>query len=444
MAGQVRPAISPAFAPPWQTPPVMSLRPAFAPGLNPYIRPIRAGHGMRPLDFVHIADLHLGYAQYGLQARLEDFNNAFREAVDKILDIKPDFVLICGDLFHHPRPSNVVLEFAIEQLCRLRSARIPVLAIDGSHDSAPNSITGTILRPLDSAGLLIYLPRRPGSCWEGPDCYVYGVGYLRGRAKKAELAEYVRDVPPRPDPSKLNVMAFHLPLSLPGLGLPSMAASVEASALPGGFDYYAGGHIHRPILLKLSELGLPGEGFLAYSGPTETTNYREAGYDKGFYLVHVSADKELQVERVKLEGVRKFLVFEEDITGLSPSEATSRLVERVKAMDERGAVLVPIITGELPPGVSASEIDLGAIRMAAKLALTVRPRLDVVEAEMPELLMPEEREDLRSRAYRYLVEIFKAKGVSEPEKLAEAAVDLIEPLLAKDEARVKAVLEGLA
>ena len=400
---------------------------------------------MRPLEFVHIADLHLGYAQYNLAERLEDFNNAFREAVDRILEIKPDFVLICGDLFHHPRPSNTVLDLAIEQLCRLRSAGVPVLAVDGSHDSAPNSVTGTILRPLDSAGLLTYLPKCPGSCWEGPDCYVYGVGYLRarGRAGQARLEEYLRENPPAPDPSKLNVMAFHFPIALPGLGLPRHVAEVRPEALPPGFDYYAGGHIHRPLLFRLSELGLPGDGYLAYSGPTETVSYRDAPYDKGFYLVHVSADKEMEVERVKLESPRPFVVLEEDITGLSPQEATKRLVERVRSADERGAIVVPVITGRLPPGALRSEIDLAAIRGAARLALAVRPIMRVQEAEVPELVLPSERGDLRERAFRYFIQVFKGRGVEEPERLAEAAVELIEPLLAGDEEKAREVLEGL-
>ena len=397
---------------------------------------------MRPIDFVHIADVHLGYAQYNLEARLQDFNNAFREAVDKIIEIKPDFVLICGDLFHHPRPSNTVLEFAIEQLCRLRAAGIPVLAVDGSHDSAPNSVTGTILRPLDRAGLIIHLPSRPGSCYEREDYYVYGVGYLRGRAKEAVLEEYVRDFPPRPDPSKFNVMAFHLAVAHEALGLPRITGSIRPPALPRGFDYYAGGHVHRPCLVRLSDLGLPGRGYLAYSGSIETVNYREAGHEKGFYLIHVSASKDVEVERVRLESTRKFVVFEEDITGMSPPEATSFLVDRVRAMDEKGAILVPIITGELPPGASLSEIDLATIRMAASLALAVRPVLRVTEAELPEVGYLGE-EGVRQRAFRHLVEIFKGKGVEEPEKLAEAAIELVEPLLTGDEKRVREILEGL-
>ena len=312
---------------------------------------------------------------------------------------------------------------------------------------APNSVTGTILRPLDSAGLLTYLPKRPGSSVELGDCYVYGVGYLRSRARKAELQEYVKEVPPTPDPSKFNVMAFHVALSIGELGIPGHAAAVRPSDLPRGFDYYAGGHVHRPFLAKLSELGLPGEGYLAYSGSTETVNYREAGFDKGFFLVRVSADKEVEVERIRLEGTRKFVVFEEDVTGLSPSEASRQLAERVRALDERGAVIVPVITGKLPPGALRSDIDLALVRSAAELALAVRPVVKVEEAELEELpYIIEEREDLRARAYRYFLEAFRNRCPEgmDPEKLAKTAIEILDPLLSGDKEKVRSLLEGLA
>jgi hypothetical protein len=38
----------------------------------------------------HAADLHLGYAQYGLEARREDFDRAFEELVNKTIELKPD------------------------------------------------------------------------------------------------------------------------------------------------------------------------------------------------------------------------------------------------------------------------------------------------------------------------------------------------------------------
>ena len=49
---------------------------------------------MKPFSFVHVADLHLGYAQYNLDVRRQDFDNAFKEVVDETLELKPSFNLI--------------------------------------------------------------------------------------------------------------------------------------------------------------------------------------------------------------------------------------------------------------------------------------------------------------------------------------------------------------
>ncbi len=54
---------------------------------------------LKPFSFVHAADLHLGYSQYGLEARRQDFDNAFKEVVDRTIELKPDFMIIAGDLF---------------------------------------------------------------------------------------------------------------------------------------------------------------------------------------------------------------------------------------------------------------------------------------------------------------------------------------------------------
>ncbi|MEM2092548.1 MAG: DNA repair exonuclease, partial [Candidatus Bathyarchaeia archaeon] len=102
---------------------------------------------MSDLSFVHLADVHLGYEQYNLSERREDFDRAFTEVVDKTLELKPNFMIIAGDLFHHARPLNITLERAIKNFRRLREANIPVLVVDGSHDTAPNIVTGTILNP---------------------------------------------------------------------------------------------------------------------------------------------------------------------------------------------------------------------------------------------------------------------------------------------------------
>src|SRR4030066_707948 len=162
---------------------------------------------VKACSFFHASDLHLGYAQYGLEARRQDFDNAFAELVDKTIELKPDFMIIAGDLFHHARPSNTTLENTIRNFKRLRDAGIPVLTVDGSHHSAPNNITGTILVPLDSSGLIYHLPRHKGACWRETDCcYVYGVPNFRSRRKTEEaLPAFLAENTPAPERSIVNI-----------------------------------------------------------------------------------------------------------------------------------------------------------------------------------------------------------------------------------------------
>ncbi|MEM2338270.1 MAG: DNA repair exonuclease, partial [Candidatus Bathyarchaeia archaeon] len=200
---------------------------------------------MKAFSFVHSADLHLGYSQYGLEARREDFDKVFSELVDKTLELKPTFMIIAGDLFHNARPSNVTLESAVKNFSRLRDAGIPVLVVDGSHDSAPNIVTSTILNPLDSAGLIHFLPRHEGACWRMPECcYIYGVPNFRTRRKTEEmLPAFMEKNKPVPDQSLFNIFVFHMALEIPEVSPPYIEAEASPELIPDGFNYYAAGHV---------------------------------------------------------------------------------------------------------------------------------------------------------------------------------------------------------
>ena len=52
------------------------------------------GKTMKPFSFVHVADLHLGYVEYNLDVRREDFNAAFQEVVDKTIELKLNLLCI--------------------------------------------------------------------------------------------------------------------------------------------------------------------------------------------------------------------------------------------------------------------------------------------------------------------------------------------------------------
>lgn len=399
---------------------------------------------MKAFSFVHAADLHLGYSQYGLEARREDFDRAFQELVDKTLELKPTFMIIAGDLFHGARPSNVTLENAIKNFSRLREAGIPVLVVDGSHDSAPNVVTSTILNPLDSAGLIYFLPRHEGACWRKPECcYVYGVPNFRTRRKTEEmLPAFMEQNKPTPDSSLFNVFVFHMALEIQELNPPYIEAEAPPELIPEGFSYYAAGHIHAPYTRKFKT------GMLVYPGSTETINYDEAKVEKGFYYVEVNENGEPSLKFVKLNSPRKFIVLEQDFTGVTATKITELVVQLVKGADEEGAILVPVLRGVLPAEASRAEVDIAQIRSAAEKALLVHPVVLLRESEVPEAVVrsifESEIKDLKTKSFEYFLQIFSERySREEAEKIAHAAINLIEPLTKKQDEKVKQVLEEL-
>lgn len=106
------------------------------------------------MRLVHLSDLHLGYRQFqrqtasGINQREADVGSVFRAAIDKIIDIKPDLVVIAGDVFHNVRPPNPAILLAFTQFSRL-VRELPdaiVVIVAGNHDAPRSAETVCILR----------------------------------------------------------------------------------------------------------------------------------------------------------------------------------------------------------------------------------------------------------------------------------------------------------
>jgi exonuclease SbcD len=400
---------------------------------------------LKSFSFVHVADLHLGYAQYGLEIRRQDFDDAFKEVVDRTIELKPDFMIIAGDLFHQARPSNHTLENTIRSFKRLKDAGIPVLTVDGSHDSAPNTITSTILYPLDSAGLIIHLPRHQGACWSKEKCcYVYGIPTYHNRHKTQEaLPKFMEDNPPTPKVGVANIFVLHGALDLPGVKGP-FEAEILPDELPGGFCYYAAGHLHERYMSNFKD------GILVYSGSTETVSYDEAKYLKGFYLVKVDEKGQVKPEIIELTSPRKFVIMaEQDFTGMVSAKITELAAQMVKDADEEGAVIIPVLKGTLPSEASRTEIDISKIQSAGERALLVHPVIllkeTAVSDEIVRSIFESGCKDFKTKAFEYFQQIFSDRyGKDKAEKIAKGALSLIEPLTRKQDDKVKQAIEELA
>src|SRR5215210_2142404 len=115
------------------------------------------------MKLVHLADIHLGFRQYqrqtptGINQREADVANSLRRVIDKVIDIRPDLVLIAGDVFHTVRPTNPAILHAFREFRRLMEM-LPdtkVVMVAGNHDTPRTSETGCILGLFKSLGISV-------------------------------------------------------------------------------------------------------------------------------------------------------------------------------------------------------------------------------------------------------------------------------------------------
>lgn len=131
--------------------------------------------------FLHIADLHLGYRQYGMPQREEDVYLALLEVEKLALEQVAD-VVIAGDLFDTPKPpARAVLELK-KFVSHLESNGLRVMAIEGNHDATKDNYWLEVcgIRPLDSE-----VPAKIG------ECLVKGINFDSSEKVLAKIDEMV-------------------------------------------------------------------------------------------------------------------------------------------------------------------------------------------------------------------------------------------------------------
>ena len=100
------------------------------------------------MKIIHLADSHLGFSSYSRldehgRNRIEEMvYSGFEQAIEKIIELRPDAVVHAGDVFHHVRPKIKPLVVFQRGLLRLMEEDIPVIIISGNHD-APKSFSST-------------------------------------------------------------------------------------------------------------------------------------------------------------------------------------------------------------------------------------------------------------------------------------------------------------
>jgi exonuclease SbcD len=338
------------------------------------------------IRFVHAADIHLGYEQYNLTERANDFARAFYEVVDYASEEHVDFVLIAGDLFHKASIDAWTLKQATAGLQRLHDTGIPVLAIEGNHETQHTRKHISWLRYLSTVGLLYLLDfdfdrlgrkvlipwdeeRCVGSYVDIADARIYGVRYAGAQTARLleELAEQIT-----PDNAAFTIMMLHA--GIEGV-VPHMHGGLTMAQLVplrDRIDYVALGHIHKRVQR---------EHWLFNPGSTETCSMEETGPDwpHGFFevIVQPGSPPTFEVKSHSISG-RPFRRITVDVDGARSAEEVFARVEAAIAAHRNvphGAVIELTLAGAAP--FKRQEIPLERIKALLEAAfhpLTARVR----------------------------------------------------------------------
>ncbi|MCQ5362823.1 MAG: DNA repair exonuclease [Candidatus Methanomethylicia archaeon] len=307
------------------------------------------------MKFAHMADIHLGATS---EPRLRELEmETFRRAFEECLEEDVDFVVIAGDLFHVNIPDLSVVKEATKVMMRFVETGRRIYVVYGSHDFSPNATSmvdileeaGVIVRvgkPSTVNGVLrpeVVVDRRSGAILTG----------ISGRKLSLEKESFKHlDREYLASFKGFKIFLFHSALDdVRKSG--ERFEGIASTDLPEGFDYYAGGHLHRRIeYLREKKIVYPGPLFTGWGIDLENT---VKGERRGFYIVEDGAPRFLDM--TAFEGVYE----EVDATGLSAFTLNERLRALASRMDVRGKVVVMRVFGELSSG-KTSEVEFASLR----------------------------------------------------------------------------------
>jgi len=316
------------------------------------------------VKFAHVSDVHLGAWR---NERLNELGyKAFVLAVNVIVNEEVDFVIISGDLYDVSNPKVEVIDLATRELKKLKDHEIPVYGIMGSHDFSPSN--KSMIRPLITAGLfkdvwnaeLTEDDKIKLNYYIDPKTKIKLTG-LRARKRGLEIEEYhILDRESLEDEKGPKIFILHTMLyELKPKEFKDME-STPKSLLPQGFEYYAGGHLHKTVPEKLRKdersFKIDDKTKIIYPGSLAPVNFRELEQYKfgGFCIISGDIDTESQISNlnvryipIKVKEVISLLV---DCNNKSITQVQDLLEEKINGTNFDDKTVTIRIYGTLSSG----------------------------------------------------------------------------------------------
>lgn len=430
----------------------------------------------------HIADLHLGYRQYGLKQREEDGFLTFEHTLGHMIDEGVDAVLVPGDLFDDRDLRPRILQRTEPAL---KEVDVPVLVSPGNHDQNLHPRDVTWLKYLHNTGQITLLsakletdiagfervdldePLEGGGGYvdlSGPTgpVRVFGLQYRGAYIETAlrQTARGIREVNERDGEPAHTILMAHFGVSevVPDLGATVSFASLEP--IEDLVDYLALGHLHKQYQV---------EDWIYHPGSPEAFNIKEGRWTDrhGYYLVEIN-DSGIEANH-HLSKRRPYVTTEFSVSGHATfDDLTAALRDHLQeeratvddicqrdiftAKGERRPPIVNLrLTGTLLLDRSAFDIErLQSMTEAEFDALYVQPTDETETKAIQELIEGLDEDEvfradgtinhdpLEGRVFKTITEESRYSG-----QAAETAQVLgrVEDMVNEDDAGVQAVAE---
>lgn len=324
------------------------------------------------MKFVHISDTHLGATQYrkisesGYNQREEDIAEALRAAVDKIIELKPEFVLHAGDLFDSARPTNRMIHFALAQVLRIVNAGLPFIMISGNHDTPKQRFTGSVFKifevlPVENLHVIYkneYTPIEVGGAviHAIPQCTEDKI--FREQLKRVKIV-----------PGKKNILMLHAGVT----GMREFTHGDFNELLidynffeEHDFDYVALGHFHNFANVGRNAF---------FSGSTERLSFNEAGVVKGFLTVDLSSKAKVDLVQTPTREMKELQTI--NAFGKDSVAVTEEIEKALSSIDPAGK-LVRIKIEKVSPHV-LSTLDIKKFKEMMSKATHFEPIFEKID-----------------------------------------------------------------
>ncbi|MGH7541160.1 MAG: metallophosphoesterase family protein [Gemmatimonadota bacterium] len=289
---------------------------------------------------LHIADVHLDapFGGFGREAemRRREVLDAFRGLPELAREREVAAVLIAGDLFDGPRPSEASVIAVRETARRFMEAEIALFAVPGNHDAI--ALAPTLYEDALAGATVFTLPRfgAPVTIHDAdPPLHVYGVAYDAAE-EPDPLATFRRS----DEPGHHVVLLHGAVPGAPHWGAGSALRLPIERLTALGADYVALGDHHRHRPPSEFEAGLAA----CYAGSFAAVDLTEFG-PRGAVVVELGAGAPPPVELVSVGAREVVHVAPFDVTPFgSETEVADAIGARLP-----GAVF-PVVTLEGEPG----------------------------------------------------------------------------------------------